>query len=630
MKITHQNSEKTKQTLMDAAREFGSLADKLGRHHLVSDISQIQSRIDRGHFRLVVMGEIKKGKSSFINALLGVGNLLPTDIDIATSTVYKIIHGPERKIKVFFLPDAQTGRQMDPLEISELQLVEYGTEVGNPGNRKQVDFIALEIPSDLLSTGLVIVDTPGVGGLYKSHKAISWRYAPNADAIFFVLDSTESLVSEDEMAFLRDLTDKVTQRVYFVQTKTDMTSREQREAWEVRNREILHRDLSHVSKENIRYFPTSAKLKREGEKLKMANLLEDSGFQNIERFLRDELIAAKDFYLCQGAAKPLLAKVSLLRSEVESEARVAQAEVGRDLEALQKDLEKRKMEYADWEQTTFQVQRQEFSDRFRDLRQQACEDLQNVLDSQFLEIVRFMDAARQSSDMTAKLLDSKIREIQGNLIGRCHEDGHAIIGRFAEAVDQILSDFCKNITGYIPEDEWISRSGALEFRSWTEGVVIQDTLHLNHSGFERTRNVASSGLMALGVATAILGPYAGLLAALLGAGLADDAMNKRQVEDALLKMERILRETIQSVKNKALQDFNRIATERERAIRDLFQASAKGTREQYERQVAQFRERGTQTKEALRESSAVREGVLRKLDELTVQLQSIMRVPLFT
>ena len=46
-----------------------------------------------GIFRIVVMGEIKKGKSSFINALLGVKNLVPVNSDIATSTIYKICYG---------------------------------------------------------------------------------------------------------------------------------------------------------------------------------------------------------------------------------------------------------------------------------------------------------------------------------------------------------------------------------------------------------------------------------------------------------------------------------------------------------------------------------------------------------
>lgn len=37
----------------------------------VETLAEADSRLQLGLFRLVVMGEIKKGKSSFINALLG-------------------------------------------------------------------------------------------------------------------------------------------------------------------------------------------------------------------------------------------------------------------------------------------------------------------------------------------------------------------------------------------------------------------------------------------------------------------------------------------------------------------------------------------------------------------------------
>lgn len=588
------------------------------------------SLLDRGVFRLVVMGEIKKGKSSFLNSLLSIGNLLPTDIDVATSTVYKIIYGPEKKVKVFFLADPQTGRQMAPLEITESQVAEYGTEGGNPGNRKQVDFIAVELPSDLLATGLTIVDTPGVGGLYKSHRAITWRYAPNADAVFFILDSTESVISEDEIDFLKELTGKITERVYFIQTKTDMASREQREAWEVRNREILTRELPYLSQGALRYFPASSKLKREGEKLKMAKLVEDSGFPAVEAFLQDELIAAKDYYLCQGIAKPLLAKFSVLRGVMESEARTAQAESGRELEALQKDLESRQQELSRWEQTVFQSRQQDFSDRFRDLRQLAGEDLQNGLDQQYSEFAKMMDAARQNPSMTAELLDAGVREAQQNLIGMCSERGHFVIRDFSGKVDRALAEFCLDVIGHIPENQVTARSGSLGLRDWTDGVVMQDSLHLNHSGFERTRNVAGGGMLVFGVAKMLgdavlpgLGNVTGVLAGLMCAGLASDALDKRQVEEALGKTDRVLRETLSAVKSKALQDFNRIATERERAIRNLFQAAVKGTREQYASEIVQIKERGTQTKESLRIAAAARAVTLATLNSLTSQMQSI-------
>ena len=147
-------------------------------------------RLSLGLFRLVVMGEIKKGKSSLINALLGEPDLLPTASDIATSTVYKILYGPEPACTVFFEADPEKPDEPGrTLTIDRAQLPEYGTEDGNPNNAKCVDFIGLELPHPLLREGLVIIDTPGVGGLFRAHRDIAYRYVPLADAVFFVLDS---------------------------------------------------------------------------------------------------------------------------------------------------------------------------------------------------------------------------------------------------------------------------------------------------------------------------------------------------------------------------------------------------------------------------------------------------------
>ena len=178
-----------------------------------------------GLFRVVVMGEIKKGKSSFINAFLGVKDLVPVASDIATSTVFKIHYGKEHAYRVFFEPEA--GK--DSLWITKDELAEYGTETGNPANKKQVSFIEVIHPSPLLKTGIVIYDTPGLGGLYKEHKKITWNYVPRADAVFFVTDSVESPIGLEEIKHLNTVR-KITPHLYFVQTKASAVDKEAREA----------------------------------------------------------------------------------------------------------------------------------------------------------------------------------------------------------------------------------------------------------------------------------------------------------------------------------------------------------------------------------------------------------------
>ncbi len=78
------------------------LAGQLVEQRQLNDVLAGLKRLNQGIFRLVVMGEIKKGKSSFINALLGEPDLLPTSSDVATSVVFKLIYGPKRRSKCSF------------------------------------------------------------------------------------------------------------------------------------------------------------------------------------------------------------------------------------------------------------------------------------------------------------------------------------------------------------------------------------------------------------------------------------------------------------------------------------------------------------------------------------------------
>ena len=192
------------------------LEEKLsGEKRVTPELEQQLKLWGAGIFRLVVMGEIKKGKSSFINAMLGVENLVPVSSNVATSTIFKIRYGKERGYRVHFTAESNK----NVLDINETELTHYGTEDGNPANREQVDFIEVMCPSPLLKTGIVIIDTPGLGGLFKEHKKITYQYVPRADAVFFVTDSVESPIGELELEYLRDIR-SITSHLYFVQTKS--------------------------------------------------------------------------------------------------------------------------------------------------------------------------------------------------------------------------------------------------------------------------------------------------------------------------------------------------------------------------------------------------------------------------
>lgn len=56
------------------------------------DIEFSLDRLRNEEFEVVVCGEVKKGKSSFINAIIGE-DILPVDTKVATSQAFRIVNG---------------------------------------------------------------------------------------------------------------------------------------------------------------------------------------------------------------------------------------------------------------------------------------------------------------------------------------------------------------------------------------------------------------------------------------------------------------------------------------------------------------------------------------------------------
>lgn len=173
--------------------------------------------LDKPDYDIVVCGEVKKGKSTFINALIGK-ELLPTGVKETTSQVFRISNNQSESFSLIF-----TDGTSEP--ISKEQLTRYGSQVdadlkGEPVfKNKQLDYIQINTPIEFLPQHVHIVDTPGLGALYKSHELITHRYIQNAAAVVFVIEPSQPLVQQEKI-FLEKVF-AVTPYVMFVMTKID-------------------------------------------------------------------------------------------------------------------------------------------------------------------------------------------------------------------------------------------------------------------------------------------------------------------------------------------------------------------------------------------------------------------------
>lgn len=197
-------------------------------------LGRYREKLRENAYKVLVVGEAKRGKSTFVNALIGQ-DVLPTDVDVATSQVFNVRPSEREAYRLRF----EDGSEREIL-LKDLPL--YGSRVVAdagivPTAEEVIRWIEVEMPIRFLPKGVSILDTPGLGALYAGHAQITYRFVPEADAVIFVLESGQPVV-DDDLKFIEQIL-TVTRNIFFIQTKIDQYSKEDWQSIQHRNQEIL-------------------------------------------------------------------------------------------------------------------------------------------------------------------------------------------------------------------------------------------------------------------------------------------------------------------------------------------------------------------------------------------------------
>ena len=275
--------EETLRTLLGIA-ESGAGSNK----GLCEKLLYLEGKLTSGQLHLAVLGQMKRGKSSFINALLGA-EVLPTGVLPVTAIITEIRYGPAPAAVIVY----STGNLREQVDLSTL--ADYITEVGNPGNRKQVASVEIAYPSPFLQSGIILIDTPGIGSTHAHNTQTTEHYLEQVDAGIIVL-SVDPPITAVESQFLKNLKEDIP-KLFFILNKTDLASPNETD----KITKFLENELDRLQIASPEIFPLSARQALK-EKRDTSSSSVSSGLEIFERRLRTFLSEEKQQVLVRSVA----------------------------------------------------------------------------------------------------------------------------------------------------------------------------------------------------------------------------------------------------------------------------------------------------------------------------------------
>jgi GTPase SAR1 family protein len=200
------------------------LAESCSVTEIVAQLQTITERLRFPGFRLAVVGEFSRGKSTLLNRLLE-RDLLPTGALPTTATLTTITPGTEDSMVVSFDSSPEVRRAIDAASWNDLVVTD------SEGKEQEVlAKVRITVVHPWLEAlDAELIDTPGIGELNTTRAAIVFDLLSQCDATVLLVSATLPF-SMTEAAFLeQQVIGKHIPRIVVIVSKLDTIQHEQRE-----------------------------------------------------------------------------------------------------------------------------------------------------------------------------------------------------------------------------------------------------------------------------------------------------------------------------------------------------------------------------------------------------------------
>jgi len=178
---------------------------RIGKNELRS-LDVLAQDLEQTKFTLAVVGVIKRGKSTLLNAMLEAeSEILSTSVTPETARLSFLVYSDQ--------PHAVIHRfDGEPVRIELSDLPKYTSTYGSGilkrgrGEKALVEntnYAEIHYPNRFLKDGVVIVDTPGVDDPDVRRARVTEEFVAKADAVIFLINAQEGGLKDSELQFLK-------------------------------------------------------------------------------------------------------------------------------------------------------------------------------------------------------------------------------------------------------------------------------------------------------------------------------------------------------------------------------------------------------------------------------------------
>jgi len=273
---------------------------------IIEQLHKLETRLAEGHLRIAVLGQFKRGKSSLLNALLGVP-AMPTGVTPVTSIPTFIRAGTRNRAFVTIKGQQQELLPGDKQNLADI-LSDYVSEDANPHNRRGVEHVEVEVATRSLGPGVVAIDTPGVGSMFLHNTQVAEAIIAESDVAVFVV-SPDPPITEVEINYLNRIRGLIS-KIVVVLNKVDLLADAERAAALAFLKRML-REHTNIADETV--YCISARRALEAKERNDIPALDASGLPALESHLREVVGSEKRQILLDIVRRRALALISDLR-----------------------------------------------------------------------------------------------------------------------------------------------------------------------------------------------------------------------------------------------------------------------------------------------------------------------------